>query len=163
MLAAQTPATPKTTAQLDRSSFTNSLSQPEWPEFRGSDRAGRSLTHRISTNWSVQPPQQLWKIPVGPGWSSFAVAGRMLFTQEQRGPKETIVCYDADSGREIWKAEVEARLEDPMGGPGPRATPTLAKGALYVTGATGAFLRLDPVTGRIVWRKELTEVAERKV
>ena len=50
-----------------------------------------------------------------------------------------------------------------MGGPGPRATPTLANGALYVTGATGAFLRLDPVTGRIVWRKELTEVAERKV
>ena len=72
----------------------------------------------------------------------------MLFTQEQRGPKETVVCYDADSGREIWKAEVEARLEDPMGGPGPRATPTLADGALYVTGATGALLRLDAATGR---------------
>ena len=45
----------------------------------------------------------------------------MLFTQEQRGPKETVVCYDADSGKEIWKEEIDARLEDPMGGPGPRA------------------------------------------
>ena len=59
----------------------------------------------------------------------------MLFTQEQRGPKETVVCYEADSGREMWRGEVDARLEDPMGGPGPRATPPLANGALYVTGS----------------------------
>ena len=163
MLAARKPEAAPAAARSDGAAITNALKKPEWPGFRGADRAGRSSAPKISTNWSGHPPELLWKIPVGPGWSSFAVAGRMLFTQEQRGPKETIVCYDADSGREIWKAEVEARLEDPMGGPGPRATPTLAKGALYVTGATGAFLRLDPVTGRIVWRKELTEVAERKV
>src|SRR6266446_6779761 len=163
MLAAQTPATPKTTAQIDRSSLTNSLAHPEWPEFRGSDRAGRSLAPGISTNWNDHPPKLLWKIPVGPGWSSLAVAGRMLFTQDQRGPKETVVCYDADSGREIWKTEIDGRLDDPMGGPGPRATPTLAKGALYVVGSTGAFLRLNPVTGEIVWKKELTQVADSKV
>jgi len=40
MLAAQTPTTSKATAQIDRSSLTNSLANPEWPEFRGSDRAG---------------------------------------------------------------------------------------------------------------------------
>ena len=50
-----------------------------------------------------------------------------------------------------------------MGGPGPRATPTLANGALYVVGSTGAFLRLNPVTGEIVWKKELTQVADSKV
>jgi outer membrane protein assembly factor BamB len=87
----------------------------------------------------------------------------MLFTQEQLGPKEAAVCYDADSGKEIWKTEIEGRLEDPMGGPGPRATPTLANGALYVTGSTGAFLRLNPLTGEIIWKKELTQIAGSKV
>src|SRR5213595_1152319 len=106
MLATQTPATPRPTAQIDSSSLTNSLTQPEWTEFRGSDRAGRSLAPRISTNRNEHPPKLLWKIPVGPGWSSLAVAGRMLFTQDQRGPKETVVCYDADSGGEIWKTEI---------------------------------------------------------
>jgi outer membrane protein assembly factor BamB len=91
----------------------------------------------IATNWSEHPPRQLWKVPVGPGWSSFAVAGNLLFTQEQRGPMETVVCYDASSGREIWNRQYEARLEDPMGGPGPRATPTLANGGLFVTGSDG--------------------------
>src|SRR5689334_11657510 len=50
-----------------------------------------------------------------------------------------------------------------MGGPGPRATPTLANGALYVCGSTGAFLRLNPLTGEIVWKKELTQIAGSKV
>ena len=153
----------RATLRIDSGSLTNALANPEWPEFRGADRAGRSLAPKISTNWSAHPPQQLWKTQVGPGWSSFAVAGRLLFTQDQRGPKETVVCYDADSGREIWKTEIQARLDDPMGGPGPRATPTLANGALYVTGSTGVFLRLNPVTGEIVWKKDLTYVADSKV
>ena len=143
--------------------YANSLAQTEWPGFRGSDRAGRVVGPRIATNWAVYPPEQLWKIPVGPAWSSFAIAGQLLFTQEQRGPMETVVCYDADTGREIWKREIETRLDDPLGGPGPRATPTLADGALFVTGATGTFMRLDPLTGEVVWKQDLTTVAQRKV
>src|SRR5437763_6483364 len=54
-------------------------------------------------------------------------------------------------------------MNDPMGGPGPRATPTLANGGLYVDSSTGTFLRLNPVTGEIVWKKELTQVAGSKV
>jgi outer membrane protein assembly factor BamB len=137
------------------------LTNAEWPGFRGADRTGHSRGPQISTNWSSNPPRQLWKIPVGPGWSSFAVAGKLLFTQEQRGPMETVVCYDADTGREMWIQQIEARLEDPMGGPGPRATPTIADGGLFVTGATGTFLRLDPATGAIVWQQDLKAIAGR--
>ncbi|HMJ64225.1 MAG TPA: PQQ-binding-like beta-propeller repeat protein [Candidatus Binatia bacterium] len=137
------------------------LANAEWPGFRGADRAGHWRGPQISTNWSSNPPRQLWKIPVGPGWSSFAVAGKLLFTQEQRGPMEAVVCYDADTGREIWIRQVEARLEDPMGGPGPRATPTIANGGLFVMGATGMFLRLDPATGAIVWQQDLKAIAGR--
>jgi outer membrane protein assembly factor BamB len=49
-----------------------------------------------------------------------------------------------------------------MGGPGPRATPTLANGGLFVTGATGVFLRLNPATGNVVWQKDLKELAGRE-
>ena len=76
---------------------------------------------------------------------------------------ETVVCYNADTGREIWKREMDTRLDDPLGGPGPRATPTLADGGLFVTGATGAFMRLNPLTGEVVWKQDLTTVAHRKV
>lgn len=141
---------------------TAALANPDWPGFRGPDRTGRFVGPRISTNWIAQPPRLIWKIAIGPAWSSFAVAGNLLFTQEQRGPAETVLCLDASSGREIWNRQVEARLDDPLGGPGPRATPTLADGALYVTGATGHFMRLNPLTGEIVWQQDLKKIAGRE-
>jgi outer membrane protein assembly factor BamB len=142
--------------------YASGLANPEWPGFRGPDRSARALGPRISTNWVAHPPEQLWKIRVGPAWSSFAVAGQLLFTQEQRGPMESVVCYDADTGREVWARDIEGRLDDPLGGPGPRATPTLADGGLYVTCAVGWFMRLNPLTGEIVWKQDLRSVAGRK-
>ncbi len=136
--------------------------EPEWPGFRGENRNGWQIGPVIATTWNTKPPEQLWKITVGPGWGSFAVAGEFLFTQEQRGPMECVVCYDANTGKEIWVQQTEARFDDPMGGPGPRTTPTLADGKLFVTGATGNLMRLDPSTGAIIWKQDLQKVANRK-
>ena len=138
------------------------VAAPEWPGFRGAARDGKLTGVRIASDWSANPPKELWRIQVGPGWSSFAVAGKFLFTQEQRGPMESVICYHADTGEEVWIAEIEARLNDPMGGPGPRATPTLSRGMLFVVGSEGAVMRLDPTDGAIVWRKELRQLANRE-
>ncbi len=148
-------------AELATAEAAKWLAQPEWPGFRGSDRTGRQHGPAISADWSTSPPEQVWKIPVGPGWSSFAVAGNLLFTQEQRGPLEMIVCYAADSGQEIWTQQVETRFFESMGGAGPRATPTLADGKLFVMGANGDLMQLDPLTGEIGWQVDLHEVANR--
>ncbi len=143
-----------TTATID-------LSSPAWPGFRGAQRDGRTpaeSTVRLSSDWST-PPQREWSIRVGPGWSSFAVAGDHLFTQEQRGAEETTTCLDARTGERVWMRAVEARFDDPLGGPGPRATPTLAGDALYVLGAAGNLARLDAATGAVRWEAQLTDVA----
>lgn len=142
--------------ELDRA-----ISYPEWPGFRGADRTGRQTGMQFASDWTAQPLEPIWKINVGPGWSSFAVAGNLLFTQEQRGPDEAVVCYDADSGKEYWIREVKSRLEDPLGGPGPRATPTLASGKLFAMGAEGILLCLEPRTGEVIWQNDLRKVAER--
>lgn len=137
------------------------LMTAEWPGFRGRDRAGHVSGARLATNWAVASPKALWKVPVGPGWSSFAVAEPLLFTQEQRGPNETVVCYEAQTGREVWSRAVEARFDEALGGPGPRATPTLASNAVFVTGATGKFLRLNPTDGAVEWQVDLKEASGR--
>ena len=57
---------------------------------------------RIATDWEKHPPRLVWRHRVGPGWSSFAVVGTRLYTQEQRGEEEVVVCYDTASGGELW-------------------------------------------------------------
>src|SRR5207244_4892423 len=98
----------------------------------------------------------------GPGWSSFAVVGNRLYTQEQRGEGEVVVCYDADSGAEVWVHQDKARFSEDLGGPGPRATPTFADGRIYALGATGRLNCLDAAAGRVVWTRDAAADAEAK-
>lgn len=154
-------ATPRSNASVPDASG-SSFANPEWSGFRGGDRAARARGPQIATHWETTPPKLLWRIPVGPAWSSFALAGKFLFTQEQRGPMETVVCYEADTGREVWKQQEEVRFDDPLGGPGPRATPAVSKDGVFAAGATGNLLCLNPATGAVVWKQDLTKVAGRK-
>lgn len=137
------------------------LLKPEWAEFRGG--SADSVFHGpfFARNWSSNPPKELWRIPVGPAWSSFVVAGPVLFSQEQRGDKEAVVCYDAATGKVQWVSEFLGRFQDDLGGPGPRGTPTLQQGKLLAQGANGSLVRIEPTSGKILWEKDLKEVAKR--
>ncbi len=125
----------------------------DWPGFRGPSRDGRVTGITFSPDWST-PPRQLWRRRVGIGWSSFAVVGEYVFTQEQHGESELVTCYRAATGENVWVNRVDAFHEDPMGS-GPRATPVFNRGRLYTQGATGVLQCLDAATGTTIWRKDL--------
>ncbi len=137
------------------------LGSIEWSEFRGPRRDSVVSGITLATDWKVQPPKEVWRRKIGPGWSSFAIAGRRMFTQEQRGDHELVVCYDSDTGNERWQHATPARFWEAIAGAGPRATPTLAQGALFTLGATGALVRFDPLTGTVVWQRNLKDDAQR--
>ncbi len=133
----------------------------DWPAFRGVARDGRLTGVTFGTDWST-PPRELWRRKVGPGWSSLSVVGDYLFTQEQHGGNELVICYRADTGEEVWVNRVEARFDDAMG-LGPRATPTFAEGKLFTQGCTGILQCLDASTGNVLWKADLTTDAEAKL
>lgn len=135
---------------------------PEWPGFRGPATDGTQHGIAFSDDWQSHPPKELWRIPVGPAWSSFAVADRYLVTQEQRGDDEAVVCYDGDTGTQVWEHTIPARFFEALGGLGPRATPTIADGAVYSLGAEGWLLKLDAVDGTLLWKVDLRKEANRE-
>ena len=135
----------------------------DWPGFRGHDRDGVVRGVRINTDWSASPPIQLWRRPIGPGWSSVAVHGDFLYTQEQRGDDEVVAAYRVSTGMPVWKHRDAARFWESNGGAGPRATPTFSGGRLYAFGATGILNALDAADGRVVWSRNVGADSHTKV
>jgi len=132
--------------------------EANWPSFRGPDRDGIIHGTKIKTDWSVSPPEELWRRPIGPGWSSFSVLGNLLYTQEQRGNDEVISCYSLITGEPVWRNRDKARFWESNGGAGPRGTPTLYEGRVYAflddvvfVAAAGSLVAYDTATGDPVW------------
>ena len=129
----------------------------DWPCWRGPDHNGISTEKAWSSSWPADGPKQLWKASVGIGFSSVSVVNGRLFTLGNRNETDTVYCFDAESGKELWKHSYACGL-DPIyyeGGPG--STPTVDGNNVYTLSKRGHLFCFEAANGKILWQHNLME------
>jgi outer membrane protein assembly factor BamB len=134
-----------------------------WPEFLGPRRDGVSRETGLNLDWERHKPPVLWKVPVGPSFSSVTVVGDRLYTTAQRGGRDVILCLEAKAGKEVWARDAApAYVDVQKQGPGPRSTPTYHRGRLYCFLPRGELLCVAADDGRLLWRVDTLEATGEK-
>jgi outer membrane protein assembly factor BamB len=145
-------------------------SESGWAQWRGPNRDGRAPAGPFRTDWRANPPRVLWSQPCGGGYSSPAVVGGRVYLQDYDGISERVLCLEATTGSVLWQHQIAAdyRVLTMGYNSGPRASPTVADGALFAVGATGVFVCLDPPrepgkAPSLRWQHDLAEEFVAKV
>jgi outer membrane protein assembly factor BamB len=126
----------------------------DWPQWRGPNRDGVSRETGLLTVWPKGGPKQLWQAKTGAGYSSMAVAEGRVFCLLQDGPEEAVVCWNAETGQEVWRFRYPCEYKDAQGN-GPRSTPAIDGERAYTVGATGILYCLKTSNGEKVWQHDL--------
>lgn len=127
----------------------------DWPQWRGPRQDGISRETGLLPQWPAAGLQQLWRQPLEGGFSSVAVVGPRAYTMcGTASDGESAVCLDAFNGKPLWKTRVGDFYQCSYGN-GPRATPAIDAGRVYVLGAKGGLACLDAANGKPVWTLDL--------
>ncbi|HWN93852.1 MAG TPA: PQQ-binding-like beta-propeller repeat protein [Methylomirabilota bacterium] len=123
----------------------------DWPQLLGptSDAVYAGLP--IAETWTDQTPI-VWQKDVGEGYSSPVVSqGRVVFCH-RLGTNLIVECRDATNGKSFWNFKHSMKFQDGASfDSGPRATPAIKDGKVYVHNTDGYFVSLDLATGKKNW------------
>ncbi|MHC4600413.1 MAG: PQQ-binding-like beta-propeller repeat protein [Planctomycetota bacterium] len=124
-----------------------------WPTWRGPNHDGISKEAEWNPEALNGGPKVVWKADVEEGWSAVCIQGEHLYTMGNTDDRDTVVCLDASTGKEVWKRSYDCfRGKDYFG---PRATPVWDDGRLYTLSRMGHLHCIDAKKGRVIWKRNV--------
>ncbi|MHC4676798.1 MAG: PQQ-binding-like beta-propeller repeat protein [Planctomycetota bacterium] len=129
-------------------------SETDWPAWLGPNRNGIS-TEKILKTWPEGGLQDIWRKPIGAGFSGITVADNRLYTMEDEGKSEFAICLNPENGKEIWRVRTDKHYVERQGGDGPRTTPMVSGSMVYVQSAYGKLYALNTKDGAVIWKHDL--------
>ena len=132
-------------------------SQNGWSQYRGPNRDGVALSNTSLKAWSQgSQPFQVWKKPIGEGFSGIVIAGEQLITAIAEDDSEFLVSYEKATGKEIWRLALGKLFVEEMGN-GPRATPTIDGDFAYILNSYGGLSCVNIISGKQIWQVSLAD------
>jgi outer membrane protein assembly factor BamB len=130
----------------------------DWPQWRGPRQDGISRETGLLDKWPEKGPAALWRVPLGAGFSAVSVVGDKAFTLFGSEEGEFATALNVADGKPLWKTRLSDLLKLISDyGDGPRATPAIDAGKVYVLSGKGALRCLDAADGHAIWGCDLLE------
>ncbi|MEM1447764.1 MAG: PQQ-binding-like beta-propeller repeat protein [Planctomycetota bacterium] len=135
-----------------------------WPQYNGPTSARTADASLARAEFPARGPKVVWRQDTGSGFSSFVLAGDRAYMVDGRREKgevrEVLVALDASSGKEVWSTPLGVPEYDGGGGAGapgndggdgPRSTPSIVDGRVYVYDAAMVLHAFDAKSGKEAW------------
>lgn len=136
-------------------SLTLPCSAEDWPRFLGPRGDNTSIETGLFDKFSTNGVPIVWEKKIGTGYSAPSVRDGRLVLFHRLGGEEVVECFEATSGKAIWRYAYPSSYIDPYGyNNGPRCTPLLTSNRCYTFGAEGKLLCLELSTGKVIWQRD---------
>jgi len=127
------------------------------PQFRGPTRDGILPETGLLKEWPAGGPAVAWIASgLGAGYSSASVADGAIYVSGMLGEDVGNLFVLNTEGKLLRRIPYGKETLDKQA-PGPRSTPTLDNGHLYLLSAPGVLNCIDPAKGEIVWQVNILE------
>jgi outer membrane protein assembly factor BamB len=127
-----------------------------WNQWLGGQQRGNAATSTSQYSNGVPDFEELWRVPLGSGYSAVSVRGTSIATMINDGNADYAVVLDAGTGRERWRTKVGRRYKGHDGSiDGPLSTPGLDDDSVYAISPRGKLYCFDLLTGKTLWKKNL--------
>ncbi|QDT63396.1 outer membrane protein assembly factor BamB family protein [Calycomorphotria hydatis] len=139
----------------------------DWPLWLGPQQDSIWREEGVSMEFPAEGPKTVWRAEVGSGYAGPSVANGNVYVMDRvldegaslpgnpfdRSPvegKERLLCFDDATGDLKWKHEYDCtyRISYALG---PRVTPQISDGKVYIQGAEGDLKCLNAESGDVVW------------
>ena len=134
------------------------IAQNAWPQWRGPDRTDLSTESGLLKQWPAKGPSKVWTVnTVGKGYAGPAIVDNMIYILGAEKNTEYLMALNAKDGKEAWRVVVGKLLTNGWGD-GPRATPTVKDGKIYVMGGQGDLVCVDAKKGKKEWSTSMVSL-----
>ncbi len=130
------------------------LPASDWPQLLGPTSDAVYAGPALAEQWPKEGPRVAWSADIGEGYSSPIVGDGNVVICHRRGDNLIVDCRDAKTGQARWSFEHAMKFQDgAYMDSGPRPTPTIRHGKVFVHNTDGYLACLDLKDGRKLWSR----------
>lgn len=120
-----------------------------WPRYLGPE-GNAKVADQLGSTFKAEV---VWEKNIGAGCAGIVVEDGKAVTFGNIKGQDVVQCFDAASGKLIWRHAYDESLSPKLYDGGPNATPTIDAGRVYTLSRTGNLFCLSLEDGKVLWHQ----------